>query len=114
MRTEEKRWLTSRVMPPRRAAERLSGERRRMPFAATRRFSGRGVELEVVVGDRLLDDGLDVLGVDAERVADVHGPDLRAEVVLEVEVGPDVGAGGLPVLADHHEGGQEDRLEAHD
>src|SRR5207248_1345721 len=54
--------------------------------------------------DRLPDDGLDMGGVDAERLADVDGPDFGAEVGFEVELAADVGPSGLAVLADHDEG----------
>src|SRR3954453_14262083 len=53
-------------------------------------------------------------GVDPQRLADVDGPDLGPEVRLEVELAADIGPGGLAVLADHDEGGEEDRLEADD
>src|SRR5438552_18823527 len=58
------------------------------------------------------DDGFDVLRVDTERLADMNSPYLRPQVVLEVEVAAEVRSSGLPVLAHHDEGGEEDRFEA--
>jgi hypothetical protein len=63
--------------------------------------------------DRGADDGLDVFGVETERLTDVNRPDLRSKVVLEVEVAADVGANRLAVLTHHDERRKEDRFETH-
>src|SRR5437764_146396 len=89
---------------------RTSPRRLRDPPGAV----GSPRELGLRAFDGLPDDVFDVDGVDVEGVADVDGPDLRAEVGLEVQLAADVSAGGLAVLADHDEGGQEDRFEADD
>src|SRR5579859_416862 len=58
-------------------------------------------------------DRLDVFGIESQGLADMHRPDLRAEVVLEVEVATNIRPGGLTVLAHHHECREEDRFETH-
>ena len=68
----------------------------------------------VGLGDDLGDHSFDVVGVDAQCLADVHRPDFGAQVGLEVQLAAYLGAHGLAVLADHDEGGQEDRLQADD
>jgi hypothetical protein len=65
-------------------------------------------------GQALVGGGVDLGGVDAELGGDRLDPDLGTDVGLEVELGAELGALGLAVLADHHEGGQEDRLQRHD
>src|SRR5947209_3502647 len=80
----------------------------------TRNGRGRsGSRLHGLPGavDGLTDDVFDVLHVYAERLADVHRPDLGAEVRLEVELSANVRTRRLPVLTHHHEGRQEDGLE---
>jgi len=54
------------------------------------------------------------LYVDAEPGGDHLDPYLTEHVGLEIELGPDVRALRLAVLGDHHEGGQEDRLQRDD
>src|SRR5437870_9342686 len=86
----------------------------RAPARSMRRSSAPACQLGARAFDRLTHDVLDVARVDAQRVADVHRPDLRAEVRLEVELATDVGPRRLAVLADHDERREEDVLEADD
>src|SRR2546426_5947541 len=68
--------------------------------------------LRHVARDRLRDDVLHVLGIDPQRLTDVHRPDLRAQVVLEVDLTANLGTLGLAVLTDEDERREEDRLQA--
>src|SRR5947209_11687911 len=73
-----------------------------------------GAELLPRALNRLLDDGFDVVGIDAELVTDVNRPDLRTQVRLEVELAAHISASRLAVLTDHDERRQEDGLQADD
>ena len=53
-----------------------------------------------------------MVGVDPQFVPDVHGPHLGPKVVLEVDLGTQLRARRLAILADHDEGREEDRFEA--
>ena len=99
---------------PRRQGRLPLGQRHRGEDLTNLGSMRRRERLLAVALDRVADDRLDVVRIDAELLTDVDRPDLAAQVVLEVEIGADVGPRGLAVLAHHHERGQEDRLEADD